>query len=374
MSSPTSRLLSSSAAIYLRRAAGDRLLLTLLALLLVLAPISRVGLGGLLAHSEPGLIIALTALMAASSSLLASGYPSLALSLLLTRGLPTWLTVYLVSAATGLLAAVLTNDASLFVSVPTAMLLAGPDALGVDAAFIAAMVTLGANIGSALTPMGNPQNLIIVDTYHVGFLTFIEKMAPLVATGNLIVLISSLALSRGQRRPRTLPPPATRLRPLLTGSLALMIVIHGVDTGRLALAGLLGLAIVAVGDREALKGVSLYLLAVIELFLLDFWFLSLHLQPVVDTAGATPLRTYTYALLLSQAISNVPATVLLAGHTPYWHPLAYGVNIGGTILIWGSLANIITLRLAPSTDTRKFQAYLLIPGLTISIIFFIIYI
>ena len=50
-------------------------------------------------------------------------------------------------------------------------------------------------------------------------------------------------------------------------------------------------------------------------------------------------------VLLSQTVSNVPATLLLAEQSE-WQPLAWGVSVGGFGLAIGSMANLIALRLA----------------------------
>ena len=49
--------------------------------------------------------------------------------------------------------------------------------------------------------------------------------------------------------------------------------------------------------------------------------------------------------LLSQLISNVPATMLMLESLPASAPVASGVNVGGFGLAIGSLANLIALRM-----------------------------
>jgi Na+/H+ antiporter NhaD/arsenite permease-like protein len=49
--------------------------------------------------------------------------------------------------------------------------------------------------------------------------------------------------------------------------------------------------------------------------------------------------------LLSQAISNVPAAVLLSGFTPYYRELLYGVSAGGLGTLIASLASLISYKL-----------------------------
>ena len=65
-----------------------------------------------------------------------------------------------------------------------------------------------------------------------------------------------------------------------------------------------------------------------------------------------------YGVLLSQIISNVPATILLVYHVKDWIMLTISVNLGGLGLASGSLANIITIRLG-RINLRDFHKYTL---------------
>jgi len=67
-------------------------------------------------------------------------------------------------------------------------------------------------------------------------------------------------------------------------------------------------------------------------------------------------NSMVFSALLSQIISNVPATIILINIVPSWKPIVLGVNIGGLGLISGSMANIITLRLT-NININKFHKY-----------------
>jgi len=55
--------------------------------------------------------------------------------------------------------------------------------------------------------------------------------------------------------------------------------------------------------------------------------------------------TYAGGIVLAQLISNVPAAVALQHYAPNLTLLAAAVNVGGSGLMIGSLANLIALRL-----------------------------
>ncbi|EKQ30387.1 di-/tri- carboxylate transporter [Lacticaseibacillus paracasei] len=58
----------------------------------------------------------------------------------------------------------------------------------------------------------------------------------------------------------------------------------------------------------------------------------------------TPQSVYIASLMTSQAISNVPAAILLANFTKYLPALFLGVNIGGLGSIVASLANLLAVK------------------------------
>ena len=55
-------------------------------------------------------------------------------------------------------------------------------------------------------------------------------------------------------------------------------------------------------------------------------------------------REVPVAVLLSQVISNVPATLLLSGFTRAWQPLLIGVNLGGLGTVIASMASLISYK------------------------------
>lgn len=61
---------------------------------------------------------------------------------------------------------------------------------------------------------------------------------------------------------------------------------------------------------------------------------------------------YSMSILLSQVISNVPATILLTPTATSWPPLLYGVNAGGCGTIIASLANLLGWRIYVRESNR----------------------
>ena len=94
-----------------------------------------------------------------------------------------WINLQLVFL-TGILSMFVTNDIALMVTVPLTLSLGGE---GVERVVI--LETLAANAFSALSPIGNPQNIYIYHAYELNLEAFIKAIAPLG-----LFLIPALAL------------------------------------------------------------------------------------------------------------------------------------------------------------------------------------
>jgi Na+/H+ antiporter NhaD/arsenite permease-like protein len=211
---------------------------------------------------------------------------------------------------------------------------------------------LAANAGSALTPIGNPQNLYLWQQSQVSFASFTVAMLPLT-----LLLLGALALltvfcfSGRPNPPHEREADAAVDRPLLLTCLALYLPFLLMTDLHHAPGALAALALIfLVAYRQVLARIDWGLLLVFILMFIDLRLVGAAGPVRTFFAGAGLAQVenlYLAAIAASQVISNVPATILLAQYTHDWRVLAYGVNVGGAGLAIGSLANIIALRMAP---------------------------
>lgn len=264
-------------------------------------------------------------------------------------------------AATALLSTLLTNDVALFVMVPLTLGIC--KSTGMPSTRLIVFEALAVNAGSALTPIGNPQNLFLWQLAKVPFGTFVLQMAPLVAVLMLALLLLTALIFRG----RPLPPAGRQAahpldRSLLICALLLYVpflIAADFHHAEWAVAGVL--VVFLVLRPRMLLQVDWGLLLVFLLMFIDLRLL-VNLNPVRDALFGMgldqPYRLYASGIVVSQIVSNVPAAIALAGFTADWRVLAYAVNIGGFGLMVGSMANLIALRL--SGDSKAwclFHAY-----------------
>lgn len=271
--------------------------------------------------------------------------------------------------AAALLSTLLTNDVALFVVIPLTLGICRITTLPV--ARLVVFEALAVNTGSALTPIGNPQNLFLWQLSGASFGEFVAHMLPLVAvlTGLLLALTVAAFPARTMHvRLDENAPPVDRT--LLAISLVLYVpflVLADLHQAPWALAAL-ALILLAVRPR-ILAQVDWGLLLVFVLMFIDLRLLAgqgLVRGWMNQLDLAQPRHLFWAGVGASQIISNVPAAIALAEYSRDWRVIAYGVNIGGFGFMVGSLANLIALRMAG--DRRawlSFHAYSL-PFLLVS--------
>ncbi len=251
--------------------------------------------------------------------------------------------------ASSFLAAFMTNDISLFIVVPLALAV-GQRLKAFPLGRLVIFIAMAVNVGSSLTPVGNPQNLFLWQSAHVSFFHFTRVMLPLVVLLFFVLLIGVwAAFSSRSLMPHELQDVAPLDRRLLATSLVLYpLFLIALDYGYLWLALTIVVSLFLLRVRRVFRRMDWALLLIFILMFIDFKVLaalplvhSLALQSLASRYGG-----YKSGVLFSQVLSNVPAAILLQSFHPSWQHLAWGVDVGGFGLAIGSLANLIALRLA----------------------------
>lgn len=335
----------------------DRFFQVLLIGLLVLPAISALPLRAVPQLVDGATLAALTGLLLLTKGLELSGVLQ-RLGQRLVAAMPSERAVALslVLAAAGL-STVLTNDVALFVVVPITLGVCRMTPL--PATRLVVFEALAVNAGSALTPIGNPQNLFLWQLAKVPFGEFVRHQLPLVALlmGGLVVLTMLAFRRRGVRGATVEHLPLDRRLLGLSLSLYLPFLLAAEHGHAPEAAGVLLVLFVVLRPRAVLE-LDWGLLLVFALMFIDLRLLAQ--LPVVQSAMAgldlhDPWHLYLASIGASQLVSNVPAAIALAEYTGDWRVMAYGVNVGGFGLMVGSLANLIALRM--SGDRRAWRLF-----------------
>jgi Na+/H+ antiporter NhaD/arsenite permease-like protein len=236
-----------------------------------------------------------------------------------------------------------------------------------------------ANVGSALTLIGNPQNMLIGATLELGFLDYIRVASPVVASGLAATWAVIAWQSRGRwhltddellqvherRHDVTTLDPWQTAKGLLV-ALALLALFLWLpiprETAALTAAGIL-LMSRKLHSTKMLGLVDWELLILfIGLFVVNRAFQDTGMPATIISELAAsgidlaqPAELFVTALLLSNLVSNVPATMLLlpvATHPLAGPLLALVTTLAGNFIIVGSIANIIVVDAAARRGIR----------------------
>lgn len=306
-------------------------------------------------------LAALLALLAVAQGVRESGYVQDVAARLLARVASLRALALLLLALAALLAMFLTNDVALFLVVPLTLALA--ERAHLPRRTLVVFEALAVNAGSALSPVGNPQNLLLWNQSGASMGAFAAALAP-----TFVVLVAVLLAAAWWRFPATplrrhrRGPAAAPRRPLL-GGIALLLLAATLlllQWRRPFLAAALVLAVMGALRPSLLRRLDWMLLATLAAMLLALG----HLATLPQVAsllqrldGAHPLTVLAAGAGLSQLISNVPATLALRHAVADPLRLAAAVNVGGAGLAIGSLASLIALRLEGSRRIwREFHA------------------
>ena len=256
----------------------------------------------------------------------------------------------LLVTATALLSMVLTNDVSLFLIVPLTLAIGGMSNLPVLRMVV--LEALAVNAGSTLSPIGNPQNLLLWQHSQLPFLHFTLAMLPTATVMfTLVAAFTWLWLPRDriELAHDKIDGQVISRRLGAWSIIALLAMVLLMEYHHAPLGAALMLVLFALLARSSLARIDwLLLLTFAAIFLGLGHFAELpQVRHTLDQLDfSQPLTLYASGIVASQLISNVPATVLLLDRTPDAIALAVAVNVGGFGLAIGSLANLIALRLA----------------------------
>lgn len=252
-----------------------------------------------------------------------------------------------------------TNDVALITFVPLTLVIGKKTKIEVIDIII--FQTLAANIGSSLTPMGNPQNLFLFSYYKLKAGAFFKITAPLVAIGAIWLFLINLRTKNISLDFELNPIPIKdKKRAVIYGVLFFIIIMSVFNVIDYKLVSALTIIVVFFLDRELIMKVDYFLLFT---FIGFFLFIgnvsnSTGIHSVMKYILGSEKKSYFAAILLSQVISNVPCAVLLAGFTENWREILLGVNIGGMGTLIASLASVISYKLYIADFPEKSKEYL----------------
>jgi len=253
-----------------------------------------------------------------------------------------------------------TNDVALITFVPLTLIISKKTNISMLETII--LQTIAANIGSSLTPMGNPQNLYIYSHYKLEPIEFFMTVFSLFFFGVLLLFILNHRLNN---KSLEIDLPILKI-PNPKKSIIWMIVFCLITASILGVlnykfAFIITLSTVFILDRKLLFKIDYYLLITFVCFFVfigNISKLKMISHYMIDHLKSTT-SVYFNSIFFSQLISNVPASILLSKFTANWKPLLLGVNLGGMGTLIASLASVISYKLFIKEHPHESKKYLI---------------
>lgn len=239
----------------------------------------------------------------------------------------------------------LTNDITILTLIPLYLQIAKkyklPQILPVT------LIGMGANIGASCTPWGNPHNIFVVSHYNISPLVFLKWTFPFFIAALLFLFV--LILFIPQKKIPVTPPHNLKIDWQPTGFAIAVFIFFFFGVFRVVPVALTTIAAVILAlliDPTIMKKIDYSLLLTFGSF---FVFVS-DIQQIpavvalIDKTVFSESSTYLAAIISSQVMSNVPATILVGKFATYAKALLLGSNIGGFGSPIGSMANMLVLK------------------------------
>ena len=281
----------------------------------------------------------------------------------------------------------ITNDVALITFVPAT--LEGLNLLGRKQKSrllipIVTMQTIAANLGSMLTPIGNPQNLYLYGKADMELSAFIKLMFPYSLVAFILLLVWCFIKGRFPKNSNTDftlgsfdTPSLSANKKALTIYTVLFILCMFTVARLLPWQFLCVIVLITLifTDKKVISKVDYSLLMTFIAFFIFIGNMGRVESFYKMLADAITGSETNIAIISSQIISNVPAALLLSGFTDRFPLLIIGTNLGGLGTLIASMASLISFKyVARENDisTAKYLGYFTVWNVIFLIILLIV--
>lgn len=240
----------------------------------------------------------------------------------------------------------ITNDVALITFVPfsiVALHISGKEKLLIPLVIIE---TVAANLGSMLTPIGNPQNLYLFSAFEMSTGDFFKAIYPYALLSLILVAVSAFFI-RNEKLEFNPDTETSKTNIKLCGIYVVLFIASLLTVFRVIpfeITFIVSLIAVLIFDRKTLSGVD-YSLLLTFVFLFVFIGNLKNIDIVSDfLQGIVSGNEVLAGIASSQIFSNVPAAILLSGFTDNASDLLVGVNLGGLGTLIASMASLISFK------------------------------
>ncbi len=261
----------------------------------------------------------------------------------------------------------ITNDVALLTFVPFSVLVLQMCQQEQFLIPVIVLQTIAANLGSMLTPIGNPQNIYLYTLGGFSLHAFMGCVFPYWILAGVGIFIWCCFITRKQEkidlgqaleeRPSSEKNNKKKIVPYMVMFLLSMLVVLRVLPYYWVLVLVFGSTLLM--EPAVLKRVDYSLLLTFTFFFVFTGNMG-HLEVIKQwLQSMVEGRSIWLGILVSQVISNVPAALLLSGFTENYHQLLLGVDLGGLGTLIASMASLISYKIYVQTHAEQKGRYFL---------------
>jgi Na+/H+ antiporter NhaD/arsenite permease-like protein len=242
-------------------------------------------------------------------------------------------------------------------------------------------VAMAANIGSAATITGNPQNMMIGAFSQIPYRTFSAAIAPISAVGLILTVVLIAVIYRREfidvpridiEKPRVRVNTALLWKSVAAAGVMIILFFMGLPVAKVAVVtGAILLITRRVKPEKVYREIDWSLLVLfvglfvviagVEKALLTGDTLTLVKRLQLDRTGVLTV----WSAILSNLVSNVPAVLVfkpfistLTDPQHAWLTLAMSSSLAGNLTVLGSIANLIVIERSRRIIKISFIEYL----------------
>jgi Na+/H+ antiporter NhaD/arsenite permease-like protein len=240
---------------------------------------------------------------------------------------------------------------------------------------IIVLQTIAANLGSMLTPIGNPQNLYMYGLTGLSLIDFCKIMLPYSVMSFILLVVAIFFVNKRHagldkleksvdknpdleksvdkdsdleetaKKEETKTGSSLNRREVLVFSILFIIAL--LTVGRIIpyyiFVGIVLVAVLVLDRKLIAKADYILLLTFIGFFIFTG---NMGRIPLIKNFLENVMANseFIISLITSQFISNVPATLMLSGFTANYKELIIGVNVGGLGTLIASMASLISYK------------------------------
>ena len=253
----------------------------------------------------------------------------------------------------------ITNDVALITFVPFAIEVVKKSDKNKFMVPIVVLQTIAANLGSMLTPVGNPQNLYLYSLSGMSLGEFVLLVLPYTAISLVLLVIANFTIKSSSVDYKTEKIKFSAKSTVFYLVLFLVCMLTVANVLEYWVTFIIVTVAVLIINRKLILKVDYSLLLTFIFFFIFIGNMSnvdAFRNAVSHLLGG---REIFMSVASSQVISNVPAAVLLSGFTDNVKDLIVGTNIGGLGTLIASMASLISYKIFVAEVPEQKKKYFL---------------